>query len=147
MVNLKNRTFQILETASRDDLPSKTFDIFIIILILLNVVAVVFESVHPLALEYATELRIFEICSVIFYSVEYTLRLWSCTSKEKYKRPVIGRIRFALTLVVITDLLAVASFYLPIIFFLDLRFVRILRFSKIAFHSVRSAKKSGKKKK
>ena len=137
--------FEILEKASPDDLPSKAFDIAIVILILLNVAAVVFESVYPPSSEYATELRIFEICSIFFYSVEYILRLWSCTSVEKYERPVIGRIRFALNPVVVTDLLAVASFYLPLIFVLDLRFVRFLRFFKIVFHSVGRVKKPDEK--
>lgn len=49
---VKNRIFGILEVASVDDIPSKVFDVFIMTLISLNVIAVILETVESLSSQY-----------------------------------------------------------------------------------------------
>jgi voltage-gated potassium channel len=75
--------------------------------------------------------RAFEIFSVAIFTVEYLLRLWSCTAAEKYSWPLMGRLRFTFTPLAIVDLLAILPFYLPQVD-IDLRFVRIVRLFRIA---------------
>jgi voltage-gated potassium channel len=53
----------------------------------------------------------FEMASVAVFSVEYVLRLWSCTVEEKYARPILGRLRYAVTPLALIDLAAIAPFY------------------------------------
>ena len=48
---VKNRLFEILDMRS-DDLPSKSFGVFIMTLISLNVIAVVLETVESLSSQY-----------------------------------------------------------------------------------------------
>jgi voltage-gated potassium channel len=69
--------------------------------------------------------------SVIVFSVEYILRIWSCTSDEQYSRPIVGRIKYAIQPLVLVDLLAILPFYLPFVTRLDLRFLRILRIFRV----------------
>jgi len=123
----KKRIFEILEIASVGDLPSKVFDIFIMVLILLNVVAVILETVETLSSQFGTFFSIFEIFSVAVFTIEYVLRLWTCTNDRRFENPLVGRIRFALTPLILVDLMAILPFYLPMIFPFDLRFIRILR--------------------
>lgn len=125
--SVRRRTFEILEVASTGDLPSRIFDTFIMTLILLNVLAVILETVESLLLKYRAFFTLFEVFSVAVFTIEYLLRLWSCSTDKRFGDPFIGRIRFALTPFALVDLMAFLPFYLPMILPLDLRFIRILR--------------------
>ncbi len=128
---LKKRLYEILEVAASGDRLSRIFDIFIISLISLNVLAVIFETIESLSSQYKLFFRSFEIFSVAIFSIEYILRITTCTSDKAYKQPLIGRIKFALKPLIIIDLMAIAPFYLPFIFPFDLRFIRAIRLFRI----------------
>ena len=128
---IKKRTFEILELSNSGDKPSRIFDIFIISLITLNVICVILETVNSISLQYKAIFEIFEIVSVIIFTVEYLLRIWSCTSTEKYKHPVSGRFKFAFSFMLLIDLIAILPFYIPLIITLDLRFIRALRLLRL----------------
>jgi voltage-gated potassium channel len=92
----------------------------------LNVVAVTLETVNNLYDSYNLCFRVFEKISVYIFTVEYLLRLWTCTSEEKYKHPVFGRLRYIFSLGALIDLLAFLPFYMPFTK-IDLRVIRIMR--------------------
>jgi len=71
-----------------------------------------------------------EVVSVAFFSIEYLLRLWSCTADPRYAHPIVGRIRYALTPMALIDLLAVLPFYL-VFLDVDLRILRALRMIRV----------------
>lgn len=123
---LKKRIFNILE-ARTDSLDSRIFTIFIITLITLNVIAVILETVEGLSSQYSAIFFTFEIFSIVIFTIEYILRIWSCTADAKYSRPITGRIKYALTPMALVDLIAILPFYLPFLIRLDLRFIRALR--------------------
>ena len=85
----------ILLNPGDDD--SHTLDSFIIILIALCVVAVMLETEPATAEQYEGAFWVFEVFSSIFFTIEYVLRLWVCTEDERYRHPVWGRLRYALT--------------------------------------------------
>ena len=70
----------------------------------------------------------FDTVSVAIFTVEYVLRVWSCTAEEKYGHPVWGRLRFAVTPVLFIDLLAILPFYVALLAPVGLIDLRILRF-------------------
>ena len=78
----KQRIWEILEISKENDKQSKVFDYVISILIGLNVVAIILETEKNLFGEYESFFRYFEIVSVLIFSAEYLLRLWSCVSVE-----------------------------------------------------------------
>lgn len=100
-------------------------DYFIMVLILLNVVTVMLETVDWIYAVYARELYLVEVVSVAIFSVEYLGRLWAAPEHPDYSRPIRGRIRFALSPYMIVDLLAILPFFVGA--FTDLRFLRALR--------------------
>lgn len=106
------------------------FDTFIIGLILLNVVSLILETVPSLQSEYGNAFYKFELVSVIVFTVEYILRLWTANLIPKFSKPVTGTIRFAFTPMAIIDFLAILPFYLPFLG-VDLRLLRILRVFRI----------------
>lgn len=72
--------------------------------------------------------------SVVVFSIEYGLRLWSAVDDpwQEHHRPAFkGRLRFARTMMAIIDLLAILPFYLALFISIDLRFFRVLRLLRI----------------
>ena len=61
------------------------------------------------------------------FTLEYVLRIWSCTAESRYSHPVFGRLRFAVTPLLVIDFLALLPFYLPLLGLEDLRTLRALR--------------------
>jgi len=128
--DLKLRVREILEVAQPGDVPSRIFDIFILALIFLNVVAVVIGSMRAIDERYGLLLHRFELFSVVAFSVEYVARVWSCVSHNEYSKPFTGRLRFMLRPMILIDLLAVLPFYLSFVH-ADLRFLRAIRLFRI----------------
>ena len=128
---MKKRVYEILEKAQKGDTASLIFDWFIMSLISLNVLAVAMATVQSLSSQYSNFFRVFEIVSIIIFTIEYILRMWSCTVNEKYKHPIFGRIKYLITPFAIVDLLAILPFYLQRLIPVDLRFLRALRLIRL----------------
>lgn len=126
----KRRTYELLERevgATRSDL---AVDLFVSTLIVVNVCAVMLETVAWIGPPWGPYFAAFELFSVAVFTAEYVLRLWSCTADPRYAGALRGRLRYALSPLALIDLLAVAPFYLEFVAF-DLRFVRALRLFRL----------------
>jgi voltage-gated potassium channel len=100
---------------------------FIIVLIVLNIIAVMLETIVPIHEKYKSEFDWFDRFSVFIFTIEYILRVWSCTHDPRYKHSIKGRLRYMMSFGALIDLLAFLPFYLHAIFNFDLRMLRILR--------------------
>lgn len=107
----------------------KAINIFIIILIILNVLAVMLETVPTIHDEPHERkfFKVFDLVSVIIFTIEYILRVWSSNHDEKYGHFIKGRIKYMLTPGALIDLVAILPFYLGALIGFDLRVLRILR--------------------
>lgn len=131
MENLNYRIYEIIEKASEGDKASRIFDISIISLIILNVALVILESFNSLESEYGTFFNIFEFISVIIFTCEFLLRVWTSTNRYPDKTAFSARIRYLFSFMAIIDFLAILPFYLPMFLVIDLRFLRILRLTRL----------------
>ncbi len=129
--SIKTRVYEIVEKASEGDRASHVFDLAIQVLIFLNVVVVILESVKSIDAKYQSLFWVFEIVSVFIFTVEYLLRLWACTSDSHYQGTFGGRVRFALTPLALIDLVAILPFYLFIFFPVNIEVVRVLRMLRL----------------
>lgn len=129
--NIKRLTYRLMHVAEPGDTPSFMVDIFIQILIVSNVISVILETIEPLYQPYKLIFDSFDLFSVIIFSIEYILRVWSYTEDPKYKHPLKGRLKLIKEPMLIIDFLAVAPFYLIQFVQIDLRFVRILRLFRL----------------
>ena len=136
-MSVKERVYHYIEPIYE---PGRIVDIAIITIILLNIVALILETVKPIHNLYHDAFRLFETFSLTLFSIEYLVRLWAITAEPKYSRPIVGRIRFALSPLALVDLLAILPFILPI-FGVDMRFVRVVRILRI-FRVVKLARYS-----
>ena len=112
-----------------DERWDKVINVFIIVLIILNVIAVILETVPSLHDDYyeIQFFHYFDTVSVIIFTVEYILRIWSSNYDEKYKHSVWGRIKYIFTPAMLIDVLAILPFYIHMVVGLNLRVLRILR--------------------
>ena len=109
MTTLRRRTYEVLEAAREDDAVSRVVDCFLIVLITLNVLAVILESVSSLNTAYRSYFVTFEMISVAIFTVEYLLRVWSCVEhgSSSYRHPLWGRLRYMRTPMAFLDLLVI----------------------------------------
>lgn len=105
----------------------------LMVLIILNVAAVILESVGWIQAAAGPWFYRFELLSVVVFSLEYVLRLWSAPELPRYLHlsPARARWRYITSGMAIIDLIAIVPFYLSIFVTLDLRFVRVLRLLRI----------------
>jgi len=101
------------------------------ILIALNVVAIMIDTVPSLTLQDKRILDWFNRFSLAVYTVEYLLRLWCVPVALKYAKPVTGRLRYALTPLALVDLIVILPVLIRFIFPWDLRALRILRLLRV----------------
>jgi voltage-gated potassium channel len=130
-MNIKKRVYDILEYTPDSGSVGKIVNIFLIILIIINVILVIFETKVEIYLAYRSFFTVVEVFSVIVFTIEYILRVWSITMNPRYHRPVMGRLSYMVTFFAIIDLLSFAPFYLPLLIPMDLRFLRVLRLFRI----------------
>lgn len=126
----RHRAWAIVEMMHAGDAASARFHALIMGLIVLNVIAVVLGSVDALALRWGRWFDVFEMISVAVFTVEYLMRVWSCTADPRYAHPVWGRVRFALSPMALVDLVAVLPSYL-VFLHLDMRVLRALRLVRL----------------
>ena len=132
MENPKNRTlrwqiFHLLNPNDKLGFLSNAFNISIICLILVNVLAASLETVESLQAAYGKIFSLIEKFSVLIFSIEYILRFWSISEDEKYPT----RLHFLFSFDSIIDLLAVAPFYLGYFFGVNLRALIALRLLRL----------------
>lgn len=142
----KRRIFDIIQIGNREDVPSRLFDILITISILLNLFAIFFETFES-SKPYSGILYLIELITVLFFTVEYILRLWTSDYLYPDKKPLHAAFCFLFSLTGLIDLISFLPFYLPFFFpagtvaFRMFRIVRIFRLFQVnsrsdAFHVI-----------
>ncbi|MEZ5940094.1 MAG: ion transporter [Planctomycetaceae bacterium] len=129
-MTIQERTWEIVEAGKPSDTASRVFDITILTLILLNVIASIAGTVQSIHERWGESLEVFEAISVVVFTFEYLVRMWSCVTSPRFRRPVSGRIWHSVQPMSIIDLLAILPFYLPFVG-IDLRSLRVLRLFRI----------------
>ena len=133
IARLRRRTYEILDGAVADR-ASHTCEIFIAVLVVANVVAIILESVHEIHEAYEAYFHIFDLISVVVFSIEYVLRVWSYS--ERHPGPEHsawkGRKEYIFSPFGLVDFFSTVPFYLQLLFpGADLRVLRMFRLMRI----------------
>lgn len=125
--HLRLQTYYLLETGHEG--LGRWIDWFLIILITLNSIAFAADTVPALHEKYSVYFDVFNLVSIIIFTIEYLLRVWSCVEIPIYhgRAHASARGHFMRTPFMVIDLLAILPFYLSFIIPLDLRILRVLR--------------------
>lgn len=109
---------------------SLKLQIAIATLIILNILAVLLETEEQIGATYKQVFNIFELFSVLIFSIEYITRMWVSDLRPQYQRSNGGRVRYFFSPMALVDLLAIAPFFLSMAG-IDLRILRIVRMMRI----------------
>lgn len=123
---IKQRIFDVLQTAEDGDNISKAFDISIITLIIINVIIVVADT-FKLPDWCSKVFNVIETFSVVVFTIEYISRLWTSDMLYPKISPTKAKLKYIFSFMAIIDLLAILPFYIPFIIPIDLRVLRMLR--------------------
>ncbi|CAA9320747.1 MAG: Potassium voltage-gated channel subfamily KQT; possible potassium channel, VIC family [uncultured Cytophagales bacterium] len=126
----RRQVYEILKISDRKGTLSHAFDVFLIVVILLNALALILETVERIYVPFRAFFQYFDLFSILFFTAEYGLRVWTIPEHPEYRHPVRGRLRFILSPLALVDLLAFLPYYLPFMG-VDLRFVRMLRIFRL----------------
>ncbi len=129
-MSVRERIFYVIEPSSGSK-HSKWFDIFIMTLIVLSVLGVILESFESLSTAYPIFFSDFEKLSVIIFTIEYLLRLFTADLLYKDRKPVMAVLKVMFSFYGLIDLAAILPFYLPLLFAMDMRFIRVLRLLRL----------------
>lgn len=119
---------------------SRLFDVLITAAILLNLFIAIFET-FDVSEQYLDVLSILEAVTVVGFTVEYVLRVWTANYLYRGISEGKSRLKYMLSFNGVIDLLSFLPFYLPIMFpagvvaFRMFRVVRILRLFHVNAYS------------
>jgi voltage-gated potassium channel len=139
--SIKVKVHQLLDPEVRATTRDRLTNLLLTTLIVVNVLAVVLETMPALRTAFASWFDRIEQVSVAIFTIEYAARIWTATADPRFAGPVRGRLRFAMTPMALVDLVAILPSYLAGMGLLDLRYmrglrlVRMLRVFKIARYS------------
>ena len=92
---LRAKAYDLLEVG--DTLPGRLLNWLIMAVIVVNVTAVILESVAELYAQYVLWFDVLEKVSIVLFSVEYVTRLWVCVENPAYANGWRGRLRPTMT--------------------------------------------------
>ena len=136
MNNKKKRIFDIIQIGYAGDVASRTFDIAITAAIIINLFIAIFDTFEQ-SIPYQPVLDVIEWITVIGFTIEYILRVWTAEYLYPNKCTGIARIKYIFSGSGIVDLLSFLPNYLPVFFpagavaFRMFRVIRILRIFRV----------------
>jgi voltage-gated potassium channel len=130
---MRRRIYEALTNPRPNDVAGRIVSFVLLLLIAANVLANVLETDVELARRAQSFFFWFEVVSVAVFTVEFILRLWTCTADQRFSGVLKGRLRLVVRPMSLVDLAAIAPFYFELFLptTLDLRFLRALRLMRL----------------
>ena len=116
MVDMRNRIFEIIETAHEGDKASTIYDSLMMALIIASVIPLAFKETNAI-------FEIVNVVTAVCFVVDYVLRLF--TADLKLKRRAVSFVIYPFTPMAIIDLLAILPSFTAIL--PGLRLIKLLR--------------------
>ena len=129
--SIRRLVYDLLFNKDNPDGYSSVFEKTIIIIILVNAVVLLAETIPIIYDSRERQFHIFDVVSVAIFTVEYLLRLYVAPEDPDFNQDKLPRLRFIRSPYAIIDLVAILPFYLAAFFNLDLRALRVLRLLRL----------------
>jgi voltage-gated potassium channel len=132
LLTARKKLYAFLEEDVHRTIGKKAFRSFMYVLISLNIVLVVLETIPHLSPDVFRTFRALYYFSIVVFLLLYLVRIWICVENPRYRSPLIGRLRFMITPYAIIDLAVLIAFITPISFLNDPVIYQISRFLRLA---------------
>jgi voltage-gated potassium channel len=119
------------ETINKHTYLNRILNLFIIILIVLNTIAVIIETVDGFYNQYHNYFRLFEIFSIAVFTIEYITRLFLFAKHDNSENQFKAVFKYIISPMALVDLFAILPFYIPLLLPIDLRFIRSIRIFRL----------------
>ena len=110
---MRRKIFNIIQIGNKDDIPSRIFDYFITIVILLNLF-VTFTLTFTLSAEMYFIVNLIELVTMCIFTVEYILRLWTADYLYPDRSKGAAIFTFMVSFYGLVDILTILPYWLPI---------------------------------
>lgn len=136
MNSRKKRVFDIIQIGYAGDVVSRVFDIVITAAIIINLFIAIFDTFEQ-SIPYKQILDVIEWITVVGFTIEYILRVWTAEYLYPNKRAAVAKLKYICSGGGIVDLLSFLPNYLPVFFpagavaFRMFRVIRILRIFRV----------------
>lgn len=105
----KRRIFEIIQVGNLSDIPSRAYDAFLIVAVLVNIFIALFDT-FPESEPYQGLIWGVELFTVIFFTVDYVLRIWTADFLYPGMKEGKARIRFIFSWAGLIDVLSCVPF-------------------------------------
>ena len=129
-MSTRKRIYDLLHRVHSESRAAAAVEVALLLLIFINIAALVLESVPKINAAYERFFFALEFFSIIIFTIEYILRVWSSVENRRFNKPITGRLRYMSTPMAIVDFLAIIPFYLAFLP-VDFRFLRIIRLFRL----------------
>jgi voltage-gated potassium channel len=138
--SLRRRLSNIFDDEAPQTRTTRIFNALLATLIVVNVAAVIMESVEAIRSHHAAVFAAIEAGATAIFAVEYVLRVWTSVDfrSGKFQQPLWGRLNYMRGFFPLIDLIAVLPALLGLLGAADfrvLRLLRLLRMLKLTRHS------------
>lgn len=130
MKRFKEAVYNLIREDDKNNTASNIFDGIIISLIIINVVTVIADT-FAIPETIKIVFSYIELVSVIIFTAEYIMRLWTSDFIYTNLNPLKARVKYILSFMALIDLFAILPFYIPFILPIDLRVLRMLRIVRL----------------
>ncbi len=127
---MKEKIYNLIREDDENGVYSNLFDWTIIGLIIINICLVILDTFNLSSFYEIISSKI-EFFSIVVFTIEYLLRVWTSTFQFNQLTPIKARLKYIFSFMAIVDLLAILPFYIPLIITIDLRALRTLRLVRL----------------
>ena len=127
--SLRLRVYDVLERGSEHDSLSLTINRVISLFVVVNLLTMTLETVPSLNAQYGRLFFIFEMISLVVFTLEYAAIIWSAVEQplQRHLSPWRSRLPLVVSPAGLADLIAVLPSWLALVVNFDLRILLVLR--------------------
>lgn len=105
----RKRIFTIIQVGNLSDTPSRAYDLSLVIAVVVNIFIALFDT-FPQAVPYHRIIWAVECITVVFFMVDYLLRIWTADFLYEGMTPAKARLKFVFSWVGLVDFLSCVPF-------------------------------------
>lgn len=130
MAEIKQKIYNVIREDHKNTISGTLFDTIIVVFIMLNITFIIIETFNPPSW-FIPIYNVVEFITVVVYTIEYFLRIWTAPLKYPEEKTYKARLKYMISFMAIIDLMSILPAYLPFVFVINFKVLRILKVFKL----------------